>query len=202
MLSINVTDSVLILHILDSLKNEAIQFETRTFDGHFEANSEYQGAPNKSIDAKWSGITQLYNYGVDHETLVKANKTKGLVQWPGTDKYMVGLEMFHHLHCLNYIRMYTYMDYYQGINADMLAEPLEERTNHKDHCIEMIRQKLMCTPDLNVYSYHWLGNLNHPYTDFKTEHRCVNWDRLYEWSKTKIVRHGVLDKPEGVETLF
>ena len=112
------------------------------------------------------------------------------------------------------------MDYYQGKNDDMLFETLEERTNHKgkllsdiwvgttnscyhlDHCIEALRQKLMCTPDVNVYSYHWLSTLDHPFTDFTTQHQCVNWSRFAGWLGEHTVKHGVLDKPAGAEILF
>jgi hypothetical protein len=72
----------------------------------------------------------------------------------------------------------------------------------RDHCIEMLRQKLMCTPDLNIYSYHWLDALDHPYTGLHTRHRCIDWDKFFEWSMGKVVRHGILNKPEGAETLF
>ncbi|KAL0951131.1 hypothetical protein HGRIS_007867 [Hohenbuehelia grisea] len=121
----------------NDLRSKAVELETQTFSGHFEDKSEYQGSPNRNLDAKWNQITALYNFGVDIDTLHKANKTRGLVQWPGTSQYMVGIEVFHQLHCLNYIRMYTYMDYYEGINADMLQEPIEERTNHKGHILRI-----------------------------------------------------------------
>ena len=112
------------------------------------------------------------------------------------------------------------MDYYQAKNDDMLFETLEERTNHKgehlsdicvgnanccydvDHCIEALRQKLMCTPDVNVYSYHWLSTLDHPFTDFTTQHQCVNWSQFVGWLREQTVKHGVLDKPPGAEVLF
>jgi len=116
--------------------------------------------------------------------------------------------------------MYSYMDYYEKKNDDMLFETLEERTNHKgkhlsdicvgtanccnhlDHCIEALRQKLMCTPDVNVYSYHWLSTLHQPFTDFTTQHRCVNWSRFVRWLWGQTVKHQALDKPPGVEVLF
>lgn len=79
--------------------------------------------------------------------------------------------------------------------------PPEPALTRADHCIEMLRQWLMCSPDVNVYSYHWLPHLQHPFTDFSTQHRCVNWDTFWSWSKTKMVAHAVLDKPAGVEEL-
>jgi hypothetical protein len=84
----------------DELRNNALDFKWKVFDGHFEYNSEYQGPPDENLTARWTSISRLYNLAADYTTLRQANKTKGLVNWPGTDTYMVGLEAFHHLHCL------------------------------------------------------------------------------------------------------
>jgi hypothetical protein len=40
------------------------------------------------------------NFAVGHDTLVRANRTKAAVRWPGTQTYQAGLETFHQLHCL------------------------------------------------------------------------------------------------------
>jgi hypothetical protein len=42
----------------------------------------------------------VFNYGVNYDTLARMNRTKAATQWPGTDRYQVGLEAFHQLHCL------------------------------------------------------------------------------------------------------
>lgn len=101
------------------------RYESRKFEPHFVGPpSEYQGLPSPELDAKWYDLAKckknLYildshsgkvqglhidlltvrNYGVDQNTLVKANKTKANVQFPGTSTYQVGLEVFHQLHCL------------------------------------------------------------------------------------------------------
>lgn len=49
---------------------------------------------------------------------------------------------------------------------------------HMNHCIELLRQSLMCTPDLTLeVTNKTLGGV----TGFGTEHICVDWGSLLEW---------------------
>ena len=41
----------------DDLKEEAITYETQTFNGHFEDYSKYQGPPNPGLDEMWRPIS-------------------------------------------------------------------------------------------------------------------------------------------------
>jgi hypothetical protein len=46
------------------------------------------------------------------------------------------------------------------------------------HCIDLLRQTLMCIPDLTVeVKNSELGGV----TGFGTVHQCRNWDHLMEW---------------------
>ncbi|KAG8413391.1 hypothetical protein J3458_012960 [Metarhizium acridum] len=112
------------------------------------------GEPNLELDKLWYDLAKLRNYDVDYDTLASINRTQAAVEYPGTGEYQVGLEVFHQLHCLNYLRMYSYKNCHSAIDFDMIAEPEEERKKHKDHCVEVLRQRLMCNPDLNIYSHH------------------------------------------------
>ncbi|KAI9146892.1 Cyclochlorotine biosynthesis protein O [Paramyrothecium foliicola] len=139
---------------------DAIKFRTEEFNPHFTGPpSPYMGQPNAQVDKLWYDLSELRNFGVDRQTLEAMNRSKGAVEFlkdgEHTGLYETGLEAFHQLHCLNYIRMYSYMDYYEKIDFDMVAESAEKRQEHKDHCVEVLRQRLMCNPDLNIYSYHW-----------------------------------------------
>ena len=102
--------------------------------------------------------------------------------------------------CQNYVRMYSYMDYYEKIDYDMVAESLEERRTHKDHCVEVLRQRLMCNPDLNIYSYHWVSRHQKVWGNLFTSHRCVNWDHFHGWAQDNLVPFSPpLTRPEGAE---
>ena len=51
---------------------------------------------------------------------------------------------------------------------------------HVRHCVDMLRQALMCTPDLTVeVSDKELGGV----IGFGTVRRCIDWERLMAWLK-------------------
>lgn len=54
----------------------------------------------------------------------------------------------------------------------------EHSLGHIRHCIDLLRQSLMCNADLTVeLKNEELGGV----TGFGTVHRCVNWPALLEW---------------------
>jgi hypothetical protein len=48
---------------------------------------------------------------------------------------------------------------------------------HMSHCIDLLRQSLMCQPDLTVEVKDELGGV----TGFGTVHQCKDWGRFMEW---------------------
>jgi hypothetical protein len=94
--------------------------------------------------------------------------------------------------------MYSYKDHYSQIDFDMANETPEESAEHKDHCIEVLRQRLMCNPDLNVYTYHWVDRFEKPWANLFSSHRCVVWDHFHQWAEANTVSFPV-NKPLGVE---
>ena len=49
---------------------------------------------------------------------------------------------------------------------------------HVRHCIELLRNSIMCQPDLTVeVKNEELGGV----TGFGTEHQCKDWDGLQSW---------------------
>lgn len=81
----------------------------------------------------------------------------------------------------------------------MIAEDEQESQGHKDHCIEILRQRLMCTPDLNIYTYHWVRELDLPFGNLYTQHRCIDWDHFHNWTQKHIVNIEPGKKPHGIE---
>ncbi|KAJ7740608.1 hypothetical protein B0H16DRAFT_1566964 [Mycena metata] len=71
----------------------------------------YQGPPSDEVDEAWEN---LYRYGISaipkDQAALLPNKTYPLSF--NTSQYVVHLEVFHHLHCLNQIRKAVHRDYY------------------------------------------------------------------------------------------
>ncbi|KAK7947801.1 uncharacterized protein PG986_008687 [Apiospora aurea] len=190
----------------DALREpDAVRFETQHFNPRFTgAPSPYMGPPNEQVDKLWYDLSELRNFGVGRSTLESMNRSRGAVEFmkdgEHTGLFEAGMEVFHQLHCLNYVRMYSYMDYYEAIDFDMLAESAEKRQEHKDHCIETLRQSLMCHPDLNIYSYHWVSRHDQAWANLESRHRCVDWDHFHDWAQSNLMTYyPPKTRPEGVE---
>jgi hypothetical protein len=112
--------------------------------------------------------------------------------------YDVGIEVFHHMHCLNIIRQYTRKDYYMRPENRPLSftdsEPVLR--THIDHCIEMLRQQLLCVADVGIVTYSWVKPWG-LYPDFSTMHKCRKLDKIVAWADQNALP---VDDPEPDET--
>ena len=52
-----------------------------------------------------------------------------------------------------------------------------QQTEHVKHCIDLIRQELMCRPDLTIETVDDMGGV----TGYGGLHRCNDWGELVEW---------------------
>jgi hypothetical protein len=75
-----------------------------------------------------------------------------------------------------------------------------------DHCVEYIREYVMCSPDLSPVTFQWINDTaQHENKDafYPTNldismHRCVNWDSLESWADQKsfdLFRLDLLERP-------
>lgn len=82
----------------------------------------------------------------------------------------------------NMIRQAFRPDYYkheipEGETEDRLRGP-----SHIGHCIEIIRQALMCSSDISVYTWSWSDEDQTYVNEVKSPHTCRNFDKLRDWS--------------------
>lgn len=99
----------------------------------------------------------------------------------------------HHIHCLHYVWQDHHMSYFPDTAANKEGAPdMYER--HYEHCIDYLRQGIMCNFDPGIIPYYWVREHNQPTPDGTTRHRCVNWDLLQGWLADRAV-----DRPEGFE---
>ncbi|KAG2074413.1 hypothetical protein BDR04DRAFT_955064, partial [Suillus decipiens] len=50
-----------------------------------------------------------------------------------------------------------------------------------DHCIEMLRQIIMCRGDVTMLTYDWVEGLENPFPKFNIPHRCRNLEKVLDW---------------------
>ena len=54
-----------------------------------------------------------------------------------------------------------------------------------DHCIEVLRQGVMCRGDISLVTIRWQEHFKLPVADFTAPHECVNFDALNEWARER-----------------
>lgn len=105
------------------------------------------------------------------------------------DQYYVQLDVFHHLHCLNMIRLMLWAGGGSSspeslyLNATHLGDTEEERLGHVDHCVDQIRQYLMCHADTTPLVWQWSERNKKYLTYMGMKHTCRDWDRFYGWAE-------------------
>ncbi|KAI1101411.1 hypothetical protein F4804DRAFT_316059 [Jackrogersella minutella] len=181
----------------------AIEYETRRFRGALEHQSVYKGTPNKALDEAWTVLTHMNNSGVSGDVIDRIGKSRIAVKYPESQggQYDVGIEVFHHMHCLNIIRQYTYKEYYfQPENKpNSFTDPEHIIRAHIDHCIEMLRETLLCQGDVGIITYNWVKPWG-IYPDFSTEHKCRKLDKIMDWADKHALP--VEDPEPDAETVY
>ncbi|KAI0530390.1 hypothetical protein GGR58DRAFT_493584 [Xylaria digitata] len=156
----------------------------------FEERPEWHGLqhpwnmpPSDELDAVWEDLLVPINLRLTSEEvdLLHENKTDRL-QLDNGD-YVGALGVYHHLHCLNNIRRIVHWDYYQSRLAGGNLEPFSKA--HSDHCIDFIRQALMCHANVAMYTTKWIAESHAPQFAVISgggQSTCVKWESLNDWA--------------------
>ncbi|OCT46839.1 hypothetical protein CLCR_02102 [Cladophialophora carrionii] len=172
--------------------NEAIEYEIRTFSSSsFQEPTIYLGPPNDDVDRAWEDIYGAYQRTrIDAASAAKLpNQTASIGDDPG--HYLITLDVFHQLHCLDFVRKRLYPSRYNttsdlGVDRDG-TRALE--IEHTEHCIDTIRQSLQCSADIIPVLYKWDGFVGQVKGDARTVHSCRNFTKIQEWAAAHSVKY-------------
>ncbi|KAF2104954.1 hypothetical protein NA57DRAFT_71153 [Rhizodiscina lignyota] len=147
---------------------------------------DYVGHPTPELDEAWEKLLRDRYFMITEEEARAAFPTEwkeAYAKMPGGEEgYLVGLDMFHTLHCVNQIRQMLWPEYYEPPPATANFEVL-----HKGHCIDQIRQYIMCSGDLTPIPtkfYDFLGGFR--YVDSNYPHTCRNFGKIREWVDERV----------------
>ncbi|GAD96058.1 hypothetical protein PTT_11356 [Paecilomyces variotii No. 5] len=164
-----------------------IAYNTVTYNGSLLKENIYKKAPAPEVDVAWDALAvqnvpfiipedQGERYGLSKSHVKRRPEAGG--------GYPVYLEAMHHLHCLNLLRQTSYWNYEyylkEGKGPFVNSEPVIKF--HAGHCLDILRQQLMCKADLSVFGQVWVRDYG-IYPDFDTKHRCKNFEAISDWVK-------------------
>ncbi|KAF2036695.1 hypothetical protein EK21DRAFT_106009 [Setomelanomma holmii] len=97
--------------------------------------------------------------------------------------YPAHVEGLHHLHCLSLV---WNIDYYQQKGLGPFSNDGDILKQHVTHCLDILRQQLMCTVDVGVLGQVWYqppGKGLQAFVDFNTVHMCRNFGDVRDWAE-------------------
>jgi len=179
------SDSITDLQLLYSPAVEAIEYEVVKFHSGPLNNEEddiYSLPPSPEVDAAWR---DLYEVGTIVLTESEASHLVNKTMLMKDDKYVVGIDVFHQLHCLNKIRKALYPRYYLNDTEIPLIHDM-----HITHCLNSIRQSLQCSSDIGVVvfqeqSIERLHSHAKILPSFNVQHSCRSFHGIQEWVKDR-----------------
>lgn len=120
----------------------------------------------------------IIKIGKDPQTAVKFPPEYGF----GDDAYAGHLDIFHQLHCLNFLRTQAWEAYDRDGTT---AKPPYPETHwlHLGHCTEVLRENLICNANLDVITFNWKETQDKPYPDFDLNKKCTDLDVLVAWQE-------------------
>ncbi|KAF6834249.1 hypothetical protein CPLU01_05060 [Colletotrichum plurivorum] len=106
--------------------------------------------------------------------------------------YVIMLGVFHQLHCVNLLRKTLYKDRPWPTDAD---DPMS--LMHLEHCVDALRQAVMCSVDITPHPWVWEDGQNREVTTVM--HTCRNFDAVRDWARARDVFERGWDKTIHVQ---
>lgn len=163
---------------------------------HIGGHNPYTGGPNEQTGKTWKSLMRGYNIRVPRWLLQPGQDSIPLAD--GSDDVVGSLGVFHYLHCLDSIR---HQIAGKGCHDnDWGKEGILPA--HFDHCIESLRQWLMCQPDLTLRTTYWTtGDDGEVFAQANNtvEHTCVDWSVVAKWTQERELSNddGLVRTPKG-----
>lgn len=162
--------------------SDAVHYERRPFPVRIHGNA-FAGEPRPELDAAWHELFEDIRIRVSAADLMYFNLSS--IPLANGSGFAAELGVHHELHCLKKIRHWIYRDYYL---ADEPESELVEWRAHIHHCLEMLRESIMCRGDTSLTTFQHLPTTPPRLTAVAlAHHQCVDWDRLMQWVRARAV---------------
>ncbi|KAF2447374.1 hypothetical protein P171DRAFT_223861 [Karstenula rhodostoma CBS 690.94] len=162
---------------------------TTRYNGSLWHDSPFKGPPTPAVEDAWHSIMQYGMIAASASDLQRVNHSlRTAVRFPSEagGGYMVTPVGTHQIHCLHYI----WQDHHHAAFPDVvrkMKEIPEMYERHYEHCVDYIRQSIMCQFDTALVTYDWVRDHQQPTPNSNAMHKCVDWDALQAWLKGRAV---------------
>lgn len=141
----------------------------------FQYNSSFTTGEEKAVERAWDALISPAHGFVR----VEDPKRYGLK--PGIDLAEGGgegyaLSVFHQIHCLSAVRKLLAMP--SPDNDDSLLE----RNHHIKHCLDYLRNQIMCSADTSL-EHARVGGTDTEVDSWGVVHQCRDWTQVWEFAR-------------------
>ncbi|EXJ72558.1 uncharacterized protein A1O5_03704 [Cladophialophora psammophila CBS 110553] len=171
-----------------------IHYSSTRFNASFYKESIYRQAASPEVDAAWEELgTELKGVVLTVDEAKKSGLELDRVMVGedyGGPGYVAFVEVTHQIHCLNLLRrgLWFNYEYYQSHSIGEFADGDRIVKLHIGHCLDTLRQALMCSSDTGLLPFVWVGNPPKQFPDFFREHKCRNFEPILEFAKRREVK--------------
>ncbi|MCJ1360357.1 MAG: hypothetical protein MMC33_010362 [Icmadophila ericetorum] len=153
--------------------------------------SKYIGFDDKADEA-WTDLTSRNHVRLSDEDLRAINQTSISL---GSGGHLGMLGVYHELHCVKWIRWALDQARYKHILSD---QEIIDLPTHINHCVDIVRQSIMCRANTAIVTYSWIKESRVPKTNFHGYSQCMDWDKFEAWADEytiNILEPGELNHP-------
>ncbi|KAL6854525.1 hypothetical protein J3F83DRAFT_764464 [Trichoderma novae-zelandiae] len=170
-----------ILNSVYSPAESAVKYKTVVFTGGLHGDrSVYQGYSDE-VNERWDSLFNAIGISQIPASMAARlpNATTPTAHDPNL--YMVELDVFHQLHCLNFMRKIVYPNVFK-IDLTSGSEEAEDNVYHLEHCYEQLRQSIQCASDVGTIYWEWSEEKKKMFGNLRTTHTCKDFDKIREWA--------------------
>ncbi|SMQ52375.1 unnamed protein product [Zymoseptoria tritici ST99CH_1A5] len=174
----------------DELQSEPLHTE---YFSHWKVGeNKYTQHPSKGdVDREWEELGIANNFfvlpehrgvelGLDkhRHVMMTDEQTKEY----GVSGFITYVDGMHQLHCLDAVRKALWYNrgWYEEHKHNNAT--LDLQISHTNHCLNIVRERMMCTADRGLVPWVHLSDKKHIIPDFNRPHQCRNWDVLSQWA--------------------
>ncbi|KAK2606534.1 hypothetical protein N8I77_005276 [Diaporthe amygdali] len=169
--------------------NDAIEYEYRQIFN----DSRFLGPPRP----EWDDLMESIMSG----TLIRISEDELMMH--GSDSiplkdggYAAGLGVAHSLHCVRLIKRFIYREQSYP-DLSLFSDAFLHTQIHADHCLDYLRQSVMCQVDYSLYTLYWEASQQEiPAHHAPGPQKCVNWDSLHAWMRGRSTSTDMLMGPD------
>lgn len=161
---------------LPSVEYKTVVFESSLHGGF----TEYQGSSDE-VNTRWEALyNKMAISQIPAGLAARLPNATTPTAWD-PDSYMIELDVFHQLHCLNLLRKLVYP---QTFPMDLTSgsEEAQDNVYHMEHCYDQLRQSLQCSSDVSTIYWEWSPEKKKMLGSLETTHTCRNFDKIRDWA--------------------